>query len=138
MAAKDFFHEAVKEALIKDGWIITDDPLKVSYGLIDYKIDLGAERVIAAEKENKKIAVEIKTFSEPSFVYAFHGAFGQYMNYRRGLRKQGEQHELFLAVSTDIYDAHFTQIMVQDAINEEGLKVLIFNPLTKTIEQWIK
>jgi hypothetical protein len=138
MAAKDFFHETVKEALINDGWIITKDPLKVIYGDANYKIDLGAERVIAAEKENEKIAVEIKTFSEPSFIYAFHGALGQYMNYRRGLRKSNEKYELFLAVSTDIYDAHFTQIMVQDAINEEGLKVLIFNPLTKTIEQWIR
>jgi XisH protein len=27
--AKDLFHEAVKKALIKDGWTITDDPLRL-------------------------------------------------------------------------------------------------------------
>ncbi|MEM1122330.1 MAG: element excision factor XisH family protein, partial [Bacteroidota bacterium] len=30
MAAKDIFHETVKEALVKDGWIITHDPLKIA------------------------------------------------------------------------------------------------------------
>jgi hypothetical protein len=138
MAAKDFFHDTVKEVLIDDSWTITDDPLKVIYGEANYQIDLGAERVIAAEKENEKIAVEIKTFSEASFIYAFHAAFGQYLNYKRGLRKQGKKHELFLAVTVDIYKAHFTQIMVQDAIKEDDLKVIIFNPKTKKIEQWIK
>ena len=29
MSAKDHFHEAVKEALQKEQWMITDDPLKV-------------------------------------------------------------------------------------------------------------
>ncbi|MFM9156343.1 MAG: element excision factor XisH family protein, partial [Dolichospermum sp.] len=27
MSTKDLFHQAVKQALIKDGWIITNDPL---------------------------------------------------------------------------------------------------------------
>ena len=29
MAAKDFFHSHVKNALIKDGWTVTDDPLPI-------------------------------------------------------------------------------------------------------------
>jgi hypothetical protein len=32
MPAKDFFHNAVRTALIKDGWTITDDPLKIEVG----------------------------------------------------------------------------------------------------------
>ena len=31
MSAKDIIHEAVKMALIKDGWIITDDPYTIEY-----------------------------------------------------------------------------------------------------------
>jgi hypothetical protein len=30
MPAKDIYHETVKNALIKDGWTITDDPLKLT------------------------------------------------------------------------------------------------------------
>lgn len=138
MAAMDFFHNIVRMALENDGWIITDDPLKVSYGKADYKIDLGAERIIAAAKESEVIAVEIKTFGEPSFVYAFHAALGQYINYKRGLRKTEKPHQLFLAVSIDIYELHFDKLMVQDAIEEDDLKVMVFNPTTKTIVKWIK
>ena len=62
MPAKDIYHDTVKNALIKDGWTITDDPLVISIGKKDLFIDLGAEKLIAAEKDSKKIAVEIKSF----------------------------------------------------------------------------
>ena len=62
MSAKDFFHNAVRLALEKDGWLITDDPLRFIVDSIEFSLDLGAERLIAAEKEGEKIAVEIKSF----------------------------------------------------------------------------
>jgi len=65
MSAKDVFHNAVKNALQKEGWLITDDPLFIRFGGINIYIDLGAEKVIAAEKDGQKIAVEIKSFLEP-------------------------------------------------------------------------
>jgi hypothetical protein len=46
MSAKDVFHNAVKNALQKEGWIITDDPLFIRFGGINIYIDLGAEKVI--------------------------------------------------------------------------------------------
>ncbi|CCQ59468.1 hypothetical protein CWATWH0005_1292 [Crocosphaera watsonii WH 0005] len=36
MPAKDIYHDAVKNALIKDGWKITDDPLILSIGKKTY------------------------------------------------------------------------------------------------------
>ncbi|MGB7518966.1 MAG: element excision factor XisH family protein, partial [Spirulinaceae cyanobacterium] len=62
MPAKDIYHHQVRNALIKDGWTITDDPLILSIGKRDLFVDLGAEKVIAAEKKNQKIAVEVKSF----------------------------------------------------------------------------
>jgi hypothetical protein len=35
MPARDIYHDAVKNALIKEGWIITDDPLHFSWGQND-------------------------------------------------------------------------------------------------------
>ncbi len=35
MPAKDIFHNAVKRALEKDGWIITDDPLYLDFGGVE-------------------------------------------------------------------------------------------------------
>lgn len=62
--ARDIYHYEVKEALIKDGWTITNDPLvllgKNEGGL---QTDLGAEKIITAEKGLTKIAVEVKVLS---------------------------------------------------------------------------
>jgi len=72
MPAKDLFHDCVKNALIEEGWTITDDPFPIRVGSVEMYIDLGAEKIIAAEKADQKIAVEIKTFSSPSTIYDFH------------------------------------------------------------------
>jgi hypothetical protein len=66
MPARDRYHDQVKNALIKDGWTITDDPLHVKWGRKDMYVDLGAERLLAAEKGERKIAVEVKSFLGPS------------------------------------------------------------------------
>ncbi|MFM2431796.1 MAG: fdxN element excision controlling factor protein [Cyanobacteriota bacterium] len=43
MPAKDLFHDAVKAALVKDGWTVTHDPLTLKVGKKDLFVDLGAE-----------------------------------------------------------------------------------------------
>lgn len=44
MPAKDIYHDHVRNALIKDGWTITHDPLVLKWGLKDLYINLGAEQ----------------------------------------------------------------------------------------------
>lgn len=43
MPARDLYHETVKNALIKDGWTITHDPLTLELGSSRLFVDLGAE-----------------------------------------------------------------------------------------------
>ncbi len=66
MPAKDIYHDNIKNALIKDGWTITDDPYVIQWGRKDLFIDLGAEKLIAASQDGRKIAVESKSFISPS------------------------------------------------------------------------
>ena len=66
MPAKDIYHDNIKNALIKDGWTITDDPYVIQWGRKDLFIDLGAEKLIAASQDGRKIAVEVKSFISPS------------------------------------------------------------------------
>jgi hypothetical protein len=66
MPARDIYHNAVKNALVKEGWIITDEPLHLKWGQKDMYVDLGAKQLLAAEQGSKKIAVEIKSFVSPS------------------------------------------------------------------------
>lgn len=47
--AKDVFHQQVKNALIKDGWIITNDPLTIRISeAVKVQIDLAAENAIGS------------------------------------------------------------------------------------------
>ncbi|MCP2732308.1 XisH family protein [Symplocastrum sp. BBK-W-15] len=85
MPAKDLFHNTVKTSIEKDGWEITDENLFIKVEDIDFYIDLAAERILAAEKTGKKIAIEIKSFLGASDVTEFHLALGQFLNYRADL-----------------------------------------------------
>jgi XisH protein len=58
--ARNKIHTPVKEALIHDGWTITDDPLYIKVGTLTVFVDLGTERVFGAEKDGERIAVEVK------------------------------------------------------------------------------
>ncbi|MGD1861467.1 MAG: element excision factor XisH family protein [Leptolyngbyaceae cyanobacterium] len=86
MSAKDVYHNGVKIALQKDGWVITHDPfvLELSSGRLE--IDLGAEHLVAAQRDSTRIAVEIKSFLAPSLTSEFHSALGQFLNYRVALK----------------------------------------------------
>ncbi|NJN10524.1 MAG: fatty-acid synthase [Richelia sp. RM2_1_2] len=99
MPAKDFYHDIVVAALIDDGWEITDDPLILSYGGRELYVDLGAEKTtIAAQKDNLKIAVEIKSFLKPSPVRDLEEAVGQYGVYQSILTDIASERILYLAV----------------------------------------
>src|SRR6185312_10402773 len=76
MPASDRYHNCVRNALIKDGWVITHDPLRLSWGGKDMYVDLGAEQLISAEKGGRNIAVEVKTFGGPSEVDDLERALG--------------------------------------------------------------
>ncbi len=108
MSAKDIFHNAVRKALEKEGWVITYDPLFIRSLGIEFYIDLGAEKIIGAEKDGEKIAVEIKSFIATSAISEFHTAVGQFMNYRIALQDQEPDRPLYLAVPKDTYETFFT------------------------------
>lgn len=82
MPAKDTDHEAVKHALIKAGWTVTHDPYTISFGFKNVFVDLGAERVLGAERGNEKIAIEIKSFMGASDMRDLENALGQYVFYK--------------------------------------------------------
>lgn len=136
MPAKDLFHDSVKNALIKEGWVVTDDPFPIRVGGIEMYIDLGAEKIIAAEKAEQKIAVEIKTFSGPSILYDFHLAIGQFMNYRLALTEAEPERTLYLAVPIDIYENFFALKFVQTAIRHYQLHLIIYEAQQQVIIKW--
>ncbi|NEP48820.1 MAG: fatty-acid oxidation protein subunit alpha [Moorea sp. SIO3C2] len=136
MPAKDIFHDTVKNALIKEDWIITDDPLYLDYGGVDMYVDLGAEKLIAAQKDQQKIAVEIKTFNRPSLIAEFHSALGQFLNYRLALENIEPERKMYLAISEDVYEAFFTLVFTQNAVEKYQIKLIIYDTKKEVIKQW--
>src|SRR5947209_1105719 len=105
MPAKNVYHDGVVRALAADGWTITHDPLTVSFGGRDLFIDLGAERnALAAEKDGRKIAVEIQSFVGASSVRDLQEAVGQYGVYRAVLTETEPDRPLYLAVPRRVFD----------------------------------
>lgn len=138
MATGDFFHQQVRTVLEKDGWIITDDPLLVDLPKVGYQIDLGAEKLIAAEKNMQKIAVEIKSFLSVSVVSEFHTALGQFLNYQLALKKKGLPHELFIALSDTAYKKLNEIPLIAESLELHGVKMIVFDPQNETIVEWSK
>ena len=137
--AKDIYHKLVKEALVKDGWIITDDPYIIPRtNNKPYEVDLGAERFIAASKEQEFIAVEIKSFIGSSMTYDFHTAFGQYSIYRFFIGEREAFRKLFLAVSEEVYNTLFLDPDIFLLCETFKINILIFNIDKEEISTWIK
>lgn len=134
--AKDLFHHAVKNALIKDGWLITDDPLFLKVGGVEFYIDLGAEKLIAAERNNEKIAVEIKSFINPSSLTDFNLAIGQFLNYRVALKAGDPERKLFLAIPDTAYTNFFKKEFAHMVITEYQLEIFVYDIENEEIITW--
>jgi len=136
MPARDRLHDAVRNALIRDGWTITHDPLRLTSGRRSLYVDLGAERLFAAEKGTLRIAVEIKTFSGPSDIDSLEQAMGQHVLYRALLSTQDPGRLLFLAVPDDVWNTLFQEPIGETALKYALDRVICFDPVEERIIQW--
>jgi hypothetical protein len=137
MPTRDLFHDAVKHGLTKDGWTITADPLIIEFSGHDMYIDLGAEKLIAADKDNQQIAVEVKSFLGPSVLSDFHTALGQFLNYRLALDEEQPQRILYLAVPLSAYSKFFMLPLTQAAIQRHSLHLIVYDPEMEVLVRWI-
>jgi hypothetical protein len=136
MPAKDTYHDAVHSALVKDGWTITDEPFRLVWGERDFFVDIGAERVVAAEKAGKRIAVEVKSFLGASPMRDLELAFGQFVIYRCILEEQQLDRELFLAIPegpAEILDEPIGQLLIAKQL----IQAVIFDHQKEEILRWI-
>lgn len=104
---------------------------------MDFEIDLAAEQIIAATKDNQKIAVEIKSFISPSNVSDFHTALGQFLNYRDALELTEPERILYLAVRSPVYEGFFQRRFITSAVQRYRLKLIIYNVEKEIITQWL-
>ena len=137
MPAKDVYHETCKNALIKDGWTVTHDPLFLYWNERKSYVDLGAEKTLAAEKSGRKIAVEIKSFLGPSEMFDLEQALGQFILYRLAMQREHPDRELYLAIPETVYLSLFTEPDGTDLIEVADLRMIVFDPDSEEIRLWV-
>lgn len=135
--AKDRFHYVVRNALEKAQWKITSDPYEISLDEVDFEIDLAADKLIAAEKNSQKIAVEVKSFISPSNVSDFHTTLGQFLNYRDALDAIEPDRRLYLAVRSPIYASFFQRRFIRAAVQRYQLRLVTYDVQQEAIVQWL-
>ncbi len=135
--ARDKIHDAVKNALVKDGWTITADPYKLKTPDFKLEADLAADRPIAAEPAGSKIVVEVKSFLGRSLITEFYGALGQYLTYEELIQKAEPDRKLFLAVSDLIFNDFFQLETIRMITQKDHVAILVVNTATEEVEQWI-
>jgi len=136
--AKDKYHDLVKQCLIDEGWTITDDPYYLDLLTTTLEVDLGAERLIAATKEEEKIAIEIKSFIGLSRIGDFYKALGQFNFYLMAMEEDEPQRELYLAIPEQAYNDLIKEPLANKSIHRFQVKIIVYNIAKEEIVKWIK
>jgi len=128
MPAKDTYQNAVKNALIKDGWTITADPYPIKYEEVKLVADLASRK--------RQIVIEIKSFLSRSPMREFETALGQYLIYKTFLSINQPNCEIYLAIGKDIYQKFFEQVAIQLILKTYQVSLLVVDLNLEEIIQW--
>ncbi|MEG4803916.1 XisH family protein [Microcoleus sp. ARI1-B5] len=147
MPPRDSIHNIVKQAIVKDGWQITNDPYVISYGERFLFVDLAATELstpdrifgqfIGAEYKNSRIAIEIKEFGGKSAIADLEQAIGQYILYQLLLKQVDPERHVYLAIPDSTYYSLFSEPIGELVIAELPLKLLIVDLQKTEVKQWI-
>jgi hypothetical protein len=144
MAQRASIHDSVKQALVKDGWDITDDPYVITFGERFLFVDLGAEdhqkivgNFIGATRANLRIAVEIKELRGQSVIVELEQAIGQYVLYRLLLNRIEPERTVYLAIPDKAYRELFTEPIGELVISDLPLRLLVVDIEQAEVKKWI-
>ena len=129
-------YNTMENALIKDGWTITDDWLRLQRANNLFHIDLSGKPFLTAEKENRKMAVLVKSFNGPSDIADLQNALGQYLLYRDVIEETDPNLPLYLAVHEETFATIFEEALGQLTIRKNDLKLIVFNKTEEAIVKW--
>ena len=114
----------------------SNTPYVIEYEDLTLFADLGAERILAAQRDDDRIVVEVKSFTGRSAVREFQTALGQFELYRGILEATEPDRVLYLAVSDVIYDSFIQRPAIQLIVRRNSLKFVVVNLENEEIVQW--
>jgi hypothetical protein len=100
------------------------------------QIDVGAERLLAAQKGDDKIAVEIKSFIGANDLEDLYQALGQFILYRKALSVKDPERRLFLSIRVETYQQMFADEEGESLRAEVGINILVVHTNLEEIVLW--
>ena len=137
MPRKDSIHTPVKNALIKDGWTVTDDPFRIVYEDTDVYADLRVVKTENGTTIQRALVIEIKGFSGESPVHNLENALGQYELYRIYLEQVAPDDKVYLAIDLAVYRKQFSRPGFALVVRAKNLPLLVVDTKREEIVQWI-
>ena len=137
MPTLDLYHDLVKNVLRQDGWRITHNVLPLKVGAEIGAEPLWATQLLAADKDERKIAVAVNTFVGRSAPADLTQVLGQLALSRPSLHAMEPDRVLYLAVRYATYSACFTGLEGTRRLERQYMQLIVFDPRTEAIVHWI-
>jgi len=132
--AKDKYHETVVNTLHKAGWTTIHEQVMIILEERRLWIDLQ----IARPDHPGAILIEIKGFENmPSPVEYLAQAIGKYRLYLSVLNYLKIEHPLYMAVPKAAYQGILSEAVGQQTLQQNAVKLLVFDPEAEEIVVWI-
>ena len=138
MPTRDLYHDLVKNALRQDGWRITHDVLPLKVGAEIGVEALWATQLLAADKDERKIAVAVNSFVGRSDPADLTQVLGQLALSRPSLHAMEPDRVLYLAVRYATYSACFAGLDGMRLLARQHMQLIVFDPRTEAIVHWIQ
>lgn len=132
MAAKNFYHPLVVDALARDGWTITHDPLPLP---IDGE---AAPTLLGASRGDERIAVELDSLTGASERRELEAALGLLVRYGDALARVEPERALFLAVREQVYRDLFEEPIGEPLLGVERVRLMVFDEARREIVRWVR
>jgi hypothetical protein len=137
MPTLDLYHDLVKNALRQDGWRITHNVLPLKVGPEIGAEALWATQLLAADKDERKIAVAVNSFVGRSDPADLTQVLGQLALSRPRLHAMEPDRVLYLAVRHATYNACFTGLDGTRLLERQHMQLIVFDPRTEAIVHWL-
>jgi len=136
MSRTDFYHNHVRDALIKAGWVVVKQFFGAPLAYTRVEMDLLMEKV-EEDGSKTRVVIEVKNFrDENAYVSELQKSIGQYLLYRDILEYQGYDYLLYLAVPTSVYKDLLRSALIHKLFQKHQIRLLLFNPQDQTLLQW--
>jgi hypothetical protein len=129
MPQEDRYHELVRRALAKQGWVTIAEQKRIDAEGFYFFVDL-------VVRNDETIAVEVKSFISGSNINDFKEALGQYLLYRAAFEDLAIRQQLFLAIPHAIYVSFFQIPVIRRLVVENRVHCITFDVMQEELVEW--